>query len=97
MQAYERSLKELEAWLGEDHNLVVLGEEVLAEPAFYGKAEEIRFFGRVIDRYHKELRGNALATGARIYEEKPRQFTRRTQHLWDTWQAQPARHVVALR
>jgi CHAD domain-containing protein len=97
MQAYEKSVKELEAWLGEDHNLVVLGEKVLAEPAFYGNTEQIHFFGRVIDKYHKELRGSALAAGASIYEEKPRQFTARMQHLWDAWQAQPARHAVAPR
>jgi len=97
MQAYEKSLKELEEWLGEDHNLVVLGEKVLAEPGLYGPADEIRFFGRLIDKYHKELRGNALAVGARIYEEKPRQFAGRMRHLWDAWQAQPPRHGGALR
>jgi CHAD domain-containing protein len=97
MRVYEKSLKELETWLGEDHNLVMLGEKVLAEPAFYGNTEQIHFFGRVIDKYHKELRGSALAAGARIYEEKPRQFTARMQHLWDAWQAQPARHAVAPR
>lgn len=97
LQVYEKSLKELETWLGEDHNLVMLSEKVLAEPAFYGRAEDIRVFGRVIEKYHKALRGNALAAGARIYEEKPRQFTRRTQHLWDAWQAQPPLDSAALR
>ena len=97
MQAYEKSLKELEAWLGEDHNLVVLGEKVLAEPAFYGKAEEIRFFGKLIDKYHKELRANSLVAGARIYGEKPRQFAGRTQKLWEAWQTRPARRGGALR
>jgi CHAD domain-containing protein len=97
MRVYEKSLKELETWLGEDHNLVVLREKVQAEPAFYGKANEIRFFGKVIDKYHKQLRVNALAAGATIYEEKPRHFTRRMQHLWDAWQAQPPLHTGALR
>ncbi len=97
MQAYEKSLKELEAWLGEDHNLVVLREKVLAEPAFYGKAAEIRFFGRVIDKYHKEVRTHALAAGARIYGEKPRQFVGRVQQLWEAWQARPPRRSGALR
>ena len=97
MQAYEKSLKELETSLGEDHNLVLLGEKVLAEPAFYGKDGEIRLFGRVIGKYHKELRGTALDVGARIYEQKPRSFTGHMRHLWDAWQARPPRHSVALR
>jgi CHAD domain-containing protein len=96
-RAYEKSLKELETWLGEDHNLVVLREKVRAEPAFYGRPEEILFFDRVIDKYHKDLRGKALAAGAQIYDEKPRQFAGRIQRLWDAWQAPPAPHGGALR
>lgn len=89
MTAYEKSLKELETWLGEDHNLVVLREKVLAEPAFYGKEKDIDFFVHLLDRYHKELRDNAQSVGERIYEEKPRHFTSHMQHLWDAWQSQP--------
>lgn len=97
MRAYEKSLKELEDWLGEDHNLVVLREKVTTEPAFYGKGAELKVFGKVIDEYHKELRARALAAGARIYEEKPRQFTRRMQALWTAWQEQPPPQGGALR
>jgi CHAD domain-containing protein len=89
MQAYEKSLKDLETCLGEDHNLVILREKVLAAPAFYGSGEEVGLLARLIGRYHKELRGNALALGARIYEEKPREFTRRMQHRWEAWEADP--------
>ena len=95
MQAYERSLKDLETWLGEDHNLIVLRERVLAEPAYYGRDTEIGFFVSLMDRYHEELRGNALSVGERIYEEEPRRFTRRMKHLWDAWQARPKTLEVA--
>jgi CHAD domain-containing protein len=90
MPAYERRLKDLETWLGEDHNLVVLEEKVMAEPGFYGKEPEIALFVRLIGKYHKELRGNALDLGARIYGEKPRQFSRRMRRMWDAGQAQRA-------
>src|ERR1039457_2762052 len=90
MPAYERRLKDLETWLGEDHNLVVLQEKVMAEPGFYGRQPEIALFVKLIGKYHKELRGNALALGARIYDEKPRQFTRRMRRMWDAGQAQKA-------
>jgi len=84
MPAYERRLKDLETWLGEDHNLVVLQETVMAEPGFFGPAPEIRLFAKLIGKYRKELRGDALALGARIYGHKPGHFTRRIQRQWDT-------------
>ena len=90
MPAYERRLKDLETWLGEDHNLVVLQEKAMAEPGFYGRQPEIALFVKLIGKYHKELRGNALALGERIYDEKPRQFTRRMRRMWDAGQAQKA-------
>lgn len=89
MQAYEKSLKELETWLGDDHNLVVLREKVVTEPAFYGRGKETDLFLSLVDKYEKELRDNALSLGERIYAEKPRQFTQRLGHLWNVWQVQP--------
>ena len=76
IRVYEKSLKDLETALGEDHNLVVLDEKVLADP-------EIGHLPRLIRRYQRELRANALALGAHVYEEKPGHFTRRIQRLWD--------------
>jgi CHAD domain-containing protein len=89
MQAYERALKDLETCLGDDHNLVVLRDKVLAEPAFYGRGGEIDVFLGVVDKRQKELRDRALAFGERIYAEKPAQFTRRMERLWRAWQSQP--------
>jgi CHAD domain-containing protein len=89
MQAHEKSLKQLEDWLGEDHNLVVLREKVQAEPGFYGSNTQIEFLFDLLDQYHKELRENALAAGVRIYAEKPRQFSKSMKRLWDAWQAAP--------
>lgn len=95
MQAHEKSLKDLETWLGEDHNLVVLRQKILAEPGFYGKEKDIELLLDTMDKYHKELRENALSVGERIFQEKSRQFTRRMKHLWDAWQAQPDTLEVA--
>jgi CHAD domain-containing protein len=83
MPAYERRLKDLETWLGEDHNLVVLREKAMAEPDLYGGESEIALFVRLADEYRKELRGNALALGAQFYGQKPRQLTRRIGQMWD--------------
>jgi CHAD domain-containing protein len=89
MSAYEKSLKDLETWLGDDHNLVVLRERIMAEPAFHGKPQEIDLTLHLIDRYQKELRDKSLPLAERIYEEKPRDLTRRMKHLWDTWRHEP--------
>jgi len=92
--AYEKSLKDLEDWLGNDHNLTVLRDKIAAEPAFFGKEKAIELTFDLIARYQKELRANAVPLAERIYEEKPREFTRRMRHLWDTWQAEPASHAA---
>jgi CHAD domain-containing protein len=89
MGAYEKSLKDLETWLGTDHNLLVLREKLVAEPAFYGKDKDIDLALELIDKYQKELRDNSISLAARIYEEKPSEFTRRMTHLWDAWQQEP--------
>jgi hypothetical protein len=41
MIAYASSLKDLDTWLGDGHNLVVLRDKIAAEPEFYGKDREI--------------------------------------------------------
>ena len=83
MPAYERRLKDLETWLGEDHNLVVLEEKVTAKARFYGTEADIDSFIRLIGKYRKELRGDALALGARIYEGKARQFSKEMRRMWN--------------
>jgi CHAD domain-containing protein len=89
MNAYEKSLKDLETWLGNDHNLAVLRERIVAEPEFYGKQKDIDLLLDLIDKYQKELRDKSLALADRIYEEKPGELTRRMNHLWDTWRQEP--------
>lgn len=89
MTAYEKGLKDLETWLGNDHNLAVLRERIVAEPAFYGEREDIDLILDLIDKYQKELREHSLSLAERIYEEKPRAFIRRMKHLWDTWRQEP--------
>jgi CHAD domain-containing protein len=85
IKAAEKSLKDLETQLGNDHNLVVLSETILADPAFYGEKKDIDLTLHLIEKYQKELREQSLVLAARIYDEKPRAFTRRMAGLWDTW------------
>jgi CHAD domain-containing protein len=89
LQAREASLKNLETWLGDDHNLVVLCGKLTNEPEKYGEADGIRLFLTLAGKHQKELRENSMSLGLRIYEEKPRQFTENMSKLWDAWQQQP--------
>jgi hypothetical protein len=89
MQAREKSLKELETWLGDDHNLAVLRGLVSAEPAAFGETAMVDALLDVIDDREKELRRNSLSLGARLYDEKPKRFRRRVEHLWQEWQERP--------
>jgi CHAD domain-containing protein len=89
MTAYEKSLKDLETWLGDDHNLAVLRQRIVADPAFYGEQEDIDLIFDLIGNYQNELRQQSLSLAERIYEEKPSAFTLRMKHLWDTWRQEP--------
>ncbi len=89
LQARESSLKNLETWLGDDHNLVVLCAKIDESPDSFGEAANIQLFLALSTQYQKELRENALSMGERLYEEKPGQFTKTMSKLWDAWQAQP--------
>jgi CHAD domain-containing protein len=84
IQDYEKKLKELEEYLGEDHNLVVLQERVLSTPSFYGREKDIQLFEALVDKYQKKLRDDAFAVGAEIYKDKPRQYARRIRKLGET-------------
>ena len=94
---YEKSLKELEDWLGTDHNMAVLRVQVTAEPQFYGKPEEIELLLRMIGNREKDLRRNALEMGRQIYQESPGRFCKRLEKLWVTWQGSRARADAVTR
>ena len=88
-QARESSLHDLETWLGDDHNLVVLSEQMQNEPDRYGGQQNLARFLALAERYEKELRSNSLALGQRLYEEKPGEFIRRMEKLWNVWHEDP--------
>jgi CHAD domain-containing protein len=90
MKAYETSLDDIQTWLGDDHNLVLLREQIVAEPDSYRNGEEISLVLRLAEKHQKDLRDSARSLGKRIYyEERPREFVYRMKQLWDEWQVQP--------
>ncbi len=89
LQARESALKDLETWLGDDHNLVVLSEKLQAGPEQYGGERNVQVFTRLAEEYSKELREKSLSLGERVYEQKPKLLIREMSKLWDAWQHQP--------
>jgi CHAD domain-containing protein len=89
LQAYEKSLKDLETWLGDDHNLVVLRDRIKANPAAYGSPRTTATALDLIARYQKELRAKALSLGERVYLDKPVHFRHHMHGVWDAWRSQP--------
>src|ERR1700730_1572612 len=89
LRGYENSLKNIETWLGDDHNLVLLHDRLVSEPQSYGQEKTIDLVQRLIEKYQKELRDNAESVGERIRQEKPRHFTRRMRKLWKAWRTEP--------
>jgi CHAD domain-containing protein len=86
MGGFEKSLKQLEDWLGNDHNLEVLRGRVTSEPDAYGPAEDIDALLHLIGRSQEDLRGRSLAMGDRLYLDRPSRFRSRMGRLWETWQ-----------
>ena len=89
MDAYEKSVKQLETWLGDVHNLVVLSELIEAEPDFYGGRKLSDEVLDAVRKYRRELRRDALSLAERIYEEKPRDFVHRMRDFWAAWKKEP--------
>jgi CHAD domain-containing protein len=91
LKARETALDDLQNWLGDDHNLVVLCEKLNADPDQYGGKDNVQLFTAIMREYSNELRDKSFALGAKIYEQKPKLLARDMAKLWDTWQNEGAR------
>jgi CHAD domain-containing protein len=89
MEAREHSLHDLETWLGDDHNLVVLCDQLEQDPERYGGGNAVQMFTALAHEEQNDLRARSKALGERIYEEKPNEFVRNLSKLWDIWQDAP--------
>jgi len=81
-RAREKSLKQLETWLGEHHNLEVLAARLAPHAAGRRTPKEARLCRSLIRELQRELRRKALALGQRLYRERPELFRKRLADLW---------------
>jgi CHAD domain-containing protein len=82
--AREKSLKDMQEWLGEDHNLVLLEEIIAEDPTAITDAEACAEVLRLIGKYGADLREKALSEGKRLYAAKPKDFMRSLETLKDS-------------
>jgi CHAD domain-containing protein len=94
MRRHEARLKDLETWLGDDHNLAVLIEKLKANPTRFGGANVVETFSEAAAKYQNELQRKAIDLGHELYAEKPKVFVQAVREMWEAWQ-QPARKPPA--
>ena len=75
-------------YLGDEHDLSVLRETVLANRAAFRDGATQSALLALIDRCRSELREKAMLLGARLYEEKPHAFVSRFGKYWRDWHAE---------
>jgi hypothetical protein len=80
------ALHRAETWLGDDHNVVVLCEELSKDPSICGGPVNLDRLRLVAHQYQCELRRKALAGTRRIYRRKSRQYQRTVKLAWKAFQ-----------
>ena len=88
MRAQAAELDQLGELLGQDHDLAVLRTTVLAEFPRAGATATLRALESRMGEMRARKQAEARLLAARIYLERPREFTRRLQGYWRVWQAE---------
>jgi hypothetical protein len=66
-----RRLKQLETWLGDDHNLVMLRATILEAPARFGDERMTAVVLGCVAKYQTTLRRRALKSGRQLFASTP--------------------------
>src|SRR5262245_34998824 len=77
-----RRLERLQDWLGDDHNLAVLREAILAEPHRFGDARAVAVILGCIDKRQTALRRRAMRHGRALFSRKPSSFRKLISRSW---------------
>lgn len=71
--------------LGDDHDLVVLSEQLRAQPAAFGGDAVVERAMRLVTPTRERLQRAAGTLGARLYVESADGFSERIARYWTTW------------
>jgi CHAD domain-containing protein len=79
-------MKKLSDYLGDDHDLAVLREKVIAHAEKFPPPGGPAALLALVDRCQDRLRARAFFVGRRIYKDPPATFTQRFERYWRRWQ-----------
>lgn len=82
LRSRTRSLRALETELGEDHNLAILNEALIASPRRFGDARTTNLVIGCIQKRQRALRKKALARGRRLFVAKPKKMQAAVGDWW---------------
>lgn len=77
--------KSLSDQLGEDHDLVIVGQRLVDVKPDVVVTRECRRIKMLIERRREKLQDEARAGGLCLFEEKPGEFASRVEACWDEW------------
>ena len=80
-----RALHQAETWLGDDHNLVVLCEELSKNASLCPDRIVLDRVRLAADRLQCELRARAVDVAKGIYGHRPRPYVRGVERAWKAW------------
>lgn len=87
MKNVEKTLHRLTDCLGDDHDLSDLRRVMTSSPTLTRGVKGVKRVIDRIDRRRSELQVDARPIGARIFSEKPREFSQRVGAYWDAWRS----------
>jgi hypothetical protein len=93
-----RALHSAEAWLGDDHNLVVLCDELCKDISVCRSPFDIQRLRHAVDTSQRRLRRKAITRTRLIFSTKPRHYAQRVERAWNARQKaaqRPARRRAA--
>jgi CHAD domain-containing protein len=82
MKTRRRELHELSDLLGDDHDLAVLRDDLVAEPERYGGEDAVATACALLDRRRAELQAEAHPLGRRCFAEPTELFVDRLEAYW---------------
>jgi len=72
-------------WLGEDHDLAVLRQQLLENPAQFGGSESVAALLGLLDRRRQRLQRRCFRLGKKLFAEDKASFARRYERYWTGW------------
>jgi len=90
MRKRTEDLRELETWLGDEHNINVLCDRISAEVETSRDRHQLQPVLALLEEDAQHLRRRALESGERLYAPKPEEFSAAMAALWPGVPKRPA-------